>query len=131
MRWLAAAMMVARPSVVFSPESSDGRSQFASANSLIERNLTRDPARRKRQNDEVPLDPSIGVPQDHLAISGELDRLDFEASLFAHLADHRLFERFAEFDTAARQRIDAVGRRLGRRTMSTRPSRKMAALTAR
>ncbi len=112
MRWLAAATMAARPSVVFSPESSDGRSQFASASSSLSETSPGDPARRKRQNDEVPLDPSLRIPRDHLAISGKLDRLDFEAGFFPHLADHRLFECLPEFDAAARQRIEAVRGRL-------------------
>jgi len=51
------------------------------------------------------------VVGDGLAIAGKRDRLDLKRGLLAHLANHRLFERFAEFDPAARQRIEAMGRR--------------------
>jgi hypothetical protein len=80
---------------------------------IVERNFACDPARGEGENDEVPLDPSGGIALDHLAIACQHERLDFEAGLFADLADHRVNERLTEFDPAAGQGIEAMGGRRG------------------
>ena len=54
---------------------------------LVERNLAGDPARRERQNHEMPFDPAGGIARDRLAIAGERHRLDVEAGFLADLAD--------------------------------------------
>ncbi len=111
MRSAAAATIWPSPSVVFKPPSSVGASQCASANSSLSEISPRDPARRERQNDEMPLDAACGIARDGLAKADQLDRRDIERGFLADFADHGLFQRFAELDAAAGQRIEAMGRR--------------------
>src|SRR5215472_5672205 len=59
----------------------------------------------------MPLDTPGGIAGDGLAESDQFDRLDIERSLLADLADDGLLQRLAKLDAAARQRIDAFGRR--------------------
>ena len=47
----------------------------------------------------------------HLAPAGEADNLDFQRGFLSDLAMQGGVQRFAEFDTAARQRIETLGRR--------------------
>ncbi len=75
---------------------------------FIERNSAADEARGKRQNDEMPLDSAGIVARDGLAEADETHRLDGERGFLADFADHRLFQRFAQLDAAAGQRIEAV-----------------------
>ena len=59
----------------------------------------------------MPFNAARGVARDGLSISGERDRFDLKAGLLADLADDSFFQRLAEFDAAARQCVEAVGRR--------------------
>ena len=78
---------------------------------LVERNLALDPARRERQNDEMPLDPPVGVADDGLPESDQFERRNFEAGFLADLAYNRFFQGFAKLDAAARKRIEAMSGR--------------------
>ena len=51
------------------------------------------------------------IARDGLAETDQLDGLDVKRSLLADFADDGLFQRFAELDPAAGQRVDAFGRR--------------------
>jgi len=61
----------------------------------------------------MPFDPAIAIPRDGFAIAGERHRLDRKRGLFTDFAHHRLHQRFANLDTAARQRVEARRRRPG------------------
>ena len=72
-----------------------------------------DPARRERQDDEMPLGPAVVAADDDLAVAGQRDRLDRQAGFLVDLALDRLDQGFAAFDDTARQRIETVRRRVG------------------
>jgi hypothetical protein len=75
---------------------------------FIERDFAGYPAGGKRQNDEMPLDPALRVARDGLPITGEADRLDYEAGLLHDFANHGLFEGFAKLDAATRQCVKTI-----------------------
>src|SRR5262249_16741459 len=78
---------------------------------FVQHRFAGDPARREGQDDEMPFDPSLGVAGDHLAMSGEPDRVDGEGGLLENLAFHRLQQRLAELHGATRQGEKALGGR--------------------
>src|SRR5205085_10764829 len=68
------------------------------------------PARRERHDQIVP---GTACRRQYLAPAGEPDDLDLQPGLFVDLAVQRRVQGFAELDPAARQRIEAFGRRAG------------------
>ena len=107
----AAATICAKPFGGRQPGKLGGSSQCASANSSFSETS---PAIQRAANGRMTKCRSIppgAIAGDGLPIAGERNRRDVERGLLADFADHRLLERFAEFDAAARQRIEAVGRR--------------------
>src|SRR5258705_2359088 len=65
---------------------------------LIEHRLTCNPARRKRQDHEMALDPILLIENDGLAEARQCHRLDGEARFLAHFARHRLVQGLADLD---------------------------------
>ena len=55
--------------------------------------------------------PAATGSRHHLAPSGEVDDLDFQAGFLIDFAMQGRMQGFAEFDPAARQRIKTLGRR--------------------
>src|SRR6201984_3041478 len=78
---------------------------------LAQRDLARDPARRKGKNDEMAFDAPGGVARERLAEADQRERGDRKPGFLADFADDRLFQGLAEFHVAARQRIEPVRRR--------------------
>jgi hypothetical protein len=119
--------------VVFSPESSAGRSQRSSDKLLRAAARLRPETQRQAKHKMTKWrDTRPGlVAGDEFALACEPERLDREAGLFPDFAHHRFLQGLTRLDHAARQREHACACALARRAISTRPSRMIAALTAR
>src|SRR5262249_6600487 len=69
------------------------------------------PARREHDDDEMPLGAIVCVARDHLAVGGDVDRLDGDRGLFLDLAPNGFDQGLARFDDSARQRVAVLRRR--------------------
>ena len=128
----ALATISARPGVVGKPASSAGRSQRASRELLVQDRLAGEPARRKRQDDEVALDPVVAVARDRLADSPRARPARSSRLVSSRTSRTTACIRVSPISTTPPGRLNrpSAGAR-ARRTTSTCPSRTMAALTAR
>ena len=77
---------------------------------VVQDRLPGRPARRERHDQIVPA--AAGSRQ-HLAPSGQAENLDSQPGFLVDLAMQRRMQRFAEFDPAAGERIEAFARRAG------------------
>ena len=57
--------------------------------------------------------PPTGTSRQHLAKAGQTQNLDSQAGFLIDLAMKRRLQRFAEFDPAAGERVEALARRAG------------------
>ena len=79
----------------------------------------------------MAFDPAFFVTNDRFAMPRECNWLDVKRGFLAHLANNRIRKLLAGFNATAWQSVRLSAGLRARRTISTLPSRMMAALTAR